>query len=975
MDRKCFFTMFNELATRGLTMRYCRLPLLLALLLSACSAQQLKPLSYQAESWAHGNPLAWRFKEGQISCIVPADFILYKGAPLSGQCSVEAVVTARARVGDSWAVAGINIFLDRENFWQFALVSSPEAQQNRHFVEMNQCSETRWPYMQNLRLTRNEGNDFAWEYDTPYRMRLTMDDKGVTGVLSSLDGKVHVRKQWQYRDDSAVTCGQPALRGTSLQADYQQLSASWGEAASRPASQQSSEAAPPYFCNSFVPGTQRPATGFFYTEQDSDGSWWAVDPLGRRFVVFGIDHVSYGGHWCETLGYRPHERKNDAKYPNREAWAVETVERLQDWGFNMTCGGSSNIRHRGLAHALTINVGSIMAGLGDEFDITPNERRPCSAFPNVFHPQFRSWCEYRVQEVCSKDVDNPWVFGYFIDNELAWWGRGRPHSGLFDAVLKKDPTHSAKLALRDFLSAQAQGDIAVFNRQWQQELQSFEQILALDALPDASPEQARIKTEFLALIADIYFRTVREVYDQVDTKHMLMACRFAGIEGGHEVVWKTAGKYNDCVTWNYYGKVDPDRGAAYTSLDSRGVPLAEAFQQVYDWVQKPCIITEWSFPALDSGLPCTHGAGQRFYTQAERAHATDIYARTLLSMPFMIGYDYFMWVDQPALGISTPFPENTNYGMINEDGEPYPGMVKVFKAIQNDPGNARLQPLPPVVELPPAGEGQLYRDYLGGYPRLTRTAPHPSMKTSRDGMNFSVDNGRVAIRSQADSARLAISYNNQRYGVFTVMLNYLNEQGAHRWTDVGNISDIMLSANDRGAYLEISAVKAPAQPERLADAVSDEHFAMNYLLMLPTDADYVIAQIRSVKNLGDKPLALKALFFRLYPDFDISSKHEGAVPSLWSPARTATWVSPDKESFFGVAARYRQDLRMNFWIDEKRHSLHPDASQPVELTLAPQESYVPENPCYLFIVPGKGDLQAMREKAEAIIALDLPKVP
>ena len=109
-------------------------------------------------------------------------------------------------------------------------------------------------------------------------------------------------------------------------------------------------------------------------------------------------------------------------------------------------------------------------------------------------------------------------------------------------------------------------------------------------------------------------------------------------------------------------------------------------------MQKPTIITEWSFPALDSGLPCTKGAGQRFHTQAERSRATDIYARTLLSMPFMIGYDYFMWVDEPALGISTPFPENTNYGMINEDGVPYPGMVKVFKAIQNTPAKARMQP-------------------------------------------------------------------------------------------------------------------------------------------------------------------------------------------------------------------------------------------------------------------------------------------
>lgn len=955
-------------------LRHCLLLTMLATAI-ACCAQELKPLSYQQKDWATGNPLAWRFSGDHIRCLVPAGILPYNPAPFSRNCTIEAVVTPRSRVGESWAVAGVNIYLDKDNYWQLALVISPVEQNSRHFVELNQCSLSRWPYSKNLTLTADEGGGFAWEDNTPYRLRLTLTDNSVTGVVSTLDGKQCVRKQWRFADDSAVALGKPALRSSSLLADFQQVSANWGDAVSVEALMDASQAKPPpYFCNSFVASSQRPATGYFYTEQDSDGSWWAVDPLGRRFVVFGIDHVSYRGHWCEALGYFPHERKNNARFANQEEWAVETLGRLQDWGFNILAASSSPIiRHRGLAHAPSINIGGLMASFGDEFDITPNERRPCTAFPNVFHPQFRQWCEYRIREVCSKDVNNPWVFGYFIDNELAWWGRGRPHSGLFDAALKKSPTHSAKIALRDFLSEQAGKDIAVFNRQWRQELQSFEQILTLEALPDSTPEQSRIKTEFLALVADIYFRTVREIYDTVDPNHLLMACRFAGIDSNHEVVWKAAGKYNDCVTWNFYGQVDLDRGAAYTSLGSKGKPLSEAFQEVYNWAQKPTIITEWSFPALDSGLPCTRGAGQRFHTQTERARATDIYARTLLSMPFMIGYDYFMWVDEPALGISTPFPENTNYGMINEDGVPYPGMVKVFKAIQNNPAQARMQPLPPSIELPPVDKGQLFRDYLQSYPQLTRSAPHPSMKTALDGKAFSMDNGRITLSSQADSARIAIALDGKQLGTFTVMLNYLNSQGAKRWTDVGVINDVKLVANDRAAYLEITAVKVPNQQERLADAQSQEHFSINYLLVLPTNADYVIAQILKVNNLAAAPLTLQGLFFRLYPDFEVKSKDADAVPQLWSPARSAAWIASDDQAYLGVAAIYRQDLKMLFWKDEKRQSIHPDAYRPVEETLPPQASYTPDTPCYLFILPGSGDYQAMRKQASAVVAADLPK--
>ena len=31
---------------------------------------------------------------------------------------------------------------------------------------------------------------------------------------------------------------------------------------------------------------------------------------------------------------------------------------------------------------------------------------------------------------------------------------------------------------------------------------------------------------------------------------------------------------------------------------------ADAYALRYEWAKKPMLITEWSFPALDAGLPC-----------------------------------------------------------------------------------------------------------------------------------------------------------------------------------------------------------------------------------------------------------------------------------------------------------------------------------------------------------------------------------
>ena len=114
--------------------------------------------------------------------------------------------------------------------------------------------------------------------------------------------------------------------------------------------------------------------------------------------------------------------------------------RLKQWGSNMLGAGCSHgLKHRGLIHTEFLNIGSHLATLDDEYEITPNERRPCSAFPNVFHPEFEAYCQYVARTRCLPHRDDPWLFGYFIDNELAWWGRGTPGYRSFRRYDEKRP--------------------------------------------------------------------------------------------------------------------------------------------------------------------------------------------------------------------------------------------------------------------------------------------------------------------------------------------------------------------------------------------------------------------------------------------------------------------------------------------------------------------------------------------------------
>ena len=129
------------------------------------------------------------------------------------------------------------------------------------------------------------------------------------------------------------------------------------------------------------------------------------------------------------------------------------------------------------------------------------------------------------------------------------------------------------------------------------------------------------------------------------------------------VVWPSPWGLNGNYPW-----ADLDRGVV---LDEKcGVPVAERFREYGGYARRPLFVSEWSFPALDTGRRCLVGAGQRFHTQAERAQASEMLLRTVMALPFLVGDDFFMWQDDPALGVNKDFHENSNYGLVNVNDEP-----------------------------------------------------------------------------------------------------------------------------------------------------------------------------------------------------------------------------------------------------------------------------------------------------------------
>lgn len=458
---------------------------------------------------------------------------------------------------------------------------------------------------------------------------------------------------------------------------------------------------PPYSGRG-LPQVQGQKTGFFHTEKQGD-KWWLIDPNGKGFYIFGVQCVTYDGY---VLGRRPYHASVFTKYGSEEAWVETTIQRLQDWGFNMVGQGSAeSLRYRGLAHIEWLWAGE---GFVDQDNLVPRtESCGSTGFPNVFSPDWPAYCDKRAKEMCAPHRDDPWLLGYYLDNEIQWWGTYEAPAGEHGIALeamKKSADHTAKQAwirlVREYCPT-----IEDFNRAWGTKYASFDELATSTTghIPQ-SKEAKEMTRQYLRLAAELYFRETTAALRRHDPNHLVLGCRIAVI--APDEVWNVCGKYCDVVTFNLYPPVHPDRGLPREFIDY--------FQSIYDKCGKPIFLTEWSVAAQSEAPPSGGGfSGNHVFDQEQRARSAASFQRTLLSMPFMIGTSWMMYANWPLGEFATTF-ETINSGLVNRLDEPYKELTDAFTAVHRQAFELHMagvydavyDPPPPVRWSHPLPEGQ-----------------------------------------------------------------------------------------------------------------------------------------------------------------------------------------------------------------------------------------------------------------------------
>ena len=578
----------------------------------------------------------------------------------------------------------------------------------------------------------------------------------------------------------------------------------------------------------------------------------------------------------------------------------------------------------GFPHADTLNLNNPYAKSKDpEWRIAENTDAPSTGFPNVFHPDYEKAVFAAAEKRCAPKKDDPSLVGWFIDNELAWWGRSSdPGVGLFDLVAQLPPEHSARKALDQWLVGNRRQSTATdCNR-----LQSTVQTISHET-----------KVGFLSLVAERYFSVAAEALRRHDPNHMVLGCRFAGL-GAHEAVLKAAARHCDIVTFNYYPWADLDQGVVFNRKDGR--PMADVLRDFHDKVGAPLLITEWSFSALDTGRPCSDGAGQRFRTQAERVEAAELFARTLLSLPFMVGHAWFMWVDQPALGFNKYFHEDCNYGLVSEEGVPYPALTEMFTRLHRDAARLRTEPESGLsrkparhgAEAPDANLSEREKFFAAARKSVAAGAPSPAdaVVFTREGDRWSLTNaagirlsGRIGSSSMVDE----LIRDGRLYG----SLNARVMTTAPSWPPVTRLVSAKCATDPATGCASVTFIG-----EKNASGTS---FAIAIRLTLAPGNPDILAEILSVKNLGGEPLSVQKLFLCPIAGGDAPPVRVPMPVNVWKGWNESHWRLADGARYGAVSHDESAD-GFNLWTeaDGSQHADIPFRPRTAPVTLAPGEA-------------------------------------
>ncbi|MEV1170802.1 hypothetical protein [Nonomuraea sp. NPDC049784] len=424
------------------------------------------------------------------------------------------------------------------------------------------------------------------------------------------------------------------------------------------------------------------ATGYFRLEK-VDGRWWFVTPDGHLFFLKGVDAFSYDEWGYGTL-YRNadgsprdvfEELPDPARFPDAYAvvqqglqtvnfikanlrrkygddyqakWRDISRRRMIDWGFNTQSKWQRDpaVAMPYIERAPTpVDVIKVQWGI-DPFD------------PDFSAKLDRAFTDFGLR----KYRDDPWLIGYFFENERGW------NDQVVADVVRQNSGLPAKKAFVAYLEETYDRDLTRVNEILGTSAASF------DALRDEAIDIRRVPggdvRAFITLASKTYFRKVRTAIRRHDPHHLFIGSSLVP-------TWRTS------LEWNV-GGIDHLDAISYDWY-SDSISYLEQYE-VYD---KPILNLEFCFCHPERGLKAPNAATTA-NSIANRGEKFQAFVEAQAKSPVFVGYSWFATYDQ-AVTMKPGATEAFNTGLINQQDQPYQEMVDLMRRTNRDLEAVHLQ--------------------------------------------------------------------------------------------------------------------------------------------------------------------------------------------------------------------------------------------------------------------------------------------
>ncbi len=418
----------------------------------------------------------------------------------------------------------------------------------------------------------------------------------------------------------------------------------------------------------FKNGPKFNATGHFRTEK-INGKWWIIDPTGFLFWSAGVNaagrfeidtptknRIHFFSNLLDKTNpkYDQFYKQDDylfgrlvrqLKYgtTNQEKYTLHTINRLENWGINTMGAWSDEPFNQTKKLPYTIYMASTWPIMTKKL-------------PDVFDPRWEKNLNLKIFNKSHKIKDDPYFFGFFIDNELYW---NTPHI-MASLVIKNKRDSAGKRQFINLLKDEIK-TIEAFNSLTNSNFENWNALINnLDDIDLSGIEKINIK--FYEMFCHKYFATVKALINKHAPGKLYLGCRwFRPEKHKHKYNVGIGAQYIDILTFNQYD----------TELINYAYPLKEQ-------IDKPYMITEFNFGALDTGkfYPGLNFASD----QRNRGEKYVNFIKSALNDNKCVGAHWFMYANSTTAGRSV-VGENANCGLVSETDTPYYELTNRIKQI------------------------------------------------------------------------------------------------------------------------------------------------------------------------------------------------------------------------------------------------------------------------------------------------------